>query len=169
MLFVAATSLMAPTTLLLSPQIFLFGLGMLLLVGSYILGTPAWLGLTSVQVDDSRQSQALALMQFSQGVGVVVGSALVAGIGHLLTTAEKVNERVGNKIHGHLGEAFLRGNERFLHKTQNLVSIDMWLWIAAGIFGLCLIGTLLWVREPPHLGSEADAEAAKQPLEMTGV
>jgi DHA1 family multidrug resistance protein-like MFS transporter len=168
MLGVASTSLMEPTTRLLSPQILLFGVGMLLLVGSYILGTPAWLGLTSVQVEDSRQAQALSLMQTSQGVGVVVGSALVAGIGHLLTTWEKVGERMGSKLHGHLGEAFLRGNERLLHRTENLVSIDMWLWVAAGIFGLCLVGTLLWVREPEH-HDDHKSEAAQQPLEITGV
>jgi MFS family permease len=167
MLGVAGTSLMTPTTSLLSPQILLFGLGMLLLVGSYILGTPAWLGLTSVQVEDSRQAQALSLMQTSQGVGVVVGSALVAGIGHLLTTAETFGERVGDKIGGPVGNAILRGNEKFADKTHNLVSIDMWFWVAAGIFGLCLLGTLLWVREPPH--HEHEAKANEQPLEITGV
>src|SRR5690606_2443490 len=101
----ALTSLLAPTTVLPSPQILLFGVGMLLLVGSYILGTPAWLGLTSVQVDDSRQAQALSLMQTSQGVGVVMGTAMVAGIGHLLTTWEKVGQEVGERIGGRLGDA----------------------------------------------------------------
>jgi DHA1 family multidrug resistance protein-like MFS transporter len=167
---VACTSLMAPTTVLLSPQILLFGAGMLLLVGSYILGTPAWLGLTSVQVEDSRQSLALSFMQFSQGVGVVVGSALVAGTGHMLTTWEKVGQRVGDKIGGRLGDAISEGNARFLHKTESLVSIDMWLWLAVGVFALCLVGTLLWVREPPHSEeAEEAASADQQPLEITGV
>jgi len=167
---VACTSLMEPTTNLLSPQIILFGVGMLFLVGSYILGTPAWLGLTSVQVDDSRQAQALSLMQTSQGVGVVVGSALVAGAGHLLTSWEKVGQRVGNKIGGRFGDAIIERNAHFMAKTESLVSIDMWLWIAVALFLLCLIGTLLWVREPEH---DEDAEnlaaSNQQPLEISGV
>lgn len=170
MVSVACTSLMEPTTNLLSPQILLFGVGMLFLVGSYILGTPAWLGLTSVQVDDSRQAQALSLMQTAQGVGVVVGSALVAGAGHMLTSWEKVGQRVGDKIGGKIGNAIIERNAQLLQKTESLVSIDMWLWIAVALFVLCLVGTLLWVREPPHDESaENSAAADKQPLEITGV
>jgi len=167
---VACTSLMEPTTNLLSPQIILFGVGMLFLVGSYILGTPAWLGLTSVQVEDSRQAQALSLMQTAQGVGVVVGSALVAGAGHMLTTWEKVGVRVGNKIGGKIGTAITERNALWTQKTESLLSIDMWLWIAVALFVLCLVGTLLWVREPEHDGDDENLSAAEgQPLEITGV
>jgi DHA1 family multidrug resistance protein-like MFS transporter len=167
---IALTSLFEPTRNMFSPQIVLFGAGLLLMVGSYILGTPAWLGLTSVQVEDSRQAQALSLMQTSQGVGVVIGSALVASIGHLLTSWERFGQRVGDRIGGHLGHALAHGNERFLHKTQSLVSIDMWLWIASGLFLICLLGTLVWVREPEHDATAEDAaQIAKQPLEITGV
>jgi len=167
---VACTSLMEPTTSLLSPQILLFGAGMLFLVGSYILGTPAWLGLTSVQVDDSRQAQALSLMQTSQGVGVVLGSALVAGAGHMLTTWEKVGVRVGDKIGGKIGSAIIERNTVWTQKTESLLSIDMWLWIAVILFALCLVGTLLWVREPEHdEENETLSSADEQPLEITGV
>ena len=170
MVAVACTSLMEPTTNLLSPQIILFGIGMLFLVGSYILGTPAWLGLTSVQVDNSRQAQALSLMQTSQGVGVVVGSALVAGAGHMLTSWEKVGQRVGDKIGGKIGDAIIERNAHFMAKTESLVSINMWLWVAVALFALCLVGTLLWVREPDHEdNAEHLASAEKQPLEISGV
>jgi len=60
MVLVAVTGLMPSTESLVSPQLALFGVGMLLLIGSYILGTPAWLGLTSLQVGSAQQSQALS-------------------------------------------------------------------------------------------------------------
>ncbi|MDF2440601.1 MAG: transporter, family, multidrug resistance protein [Abditibacteriota bacterium] len=164
MLMVASTSLMPATTDLTSLPLALFGGGMLLLVGSYILGTPAWLGLTSVQVDDSKQAQALSLMQTAQGVGVVFGTAMVASAGHLLTRWDKVKLVVTEKM---------PKVAQVLHwktDTIDIVPIDRWLWAAVAIFVLCLIGTLLWVREPEHAqGSEEQAKGAKQPLEITGV
>lgn len=161
MTLIAFTSLFPPSTVLLSPQILLFGAGLLLMVGSYILGTPAWLGLTSVQVEDSRQAQALSLMQTAQGVGIVLGSALVASAGHLLTRWEMATKEVTEKF------------PKLLHwkfQAYDVVPIHAWLWIAAGLFALCLVGTLLWVREPQH-DSEAEdaAKVSKQPLEITGV
>lgn len=153
MVAVASTSLMAPTTDIFSLQILLFGAGMLLLVGSYILGTPAWLGLTSVQVEDGRQAQALSLMQTSQGVGVVIGSALVASAGHLLTRWEYVKEVVSHK--------FPKVPELLHWKLEayDLVPIHIWLWIAAAFFAVCLAGTLRWVREVEHDEDEEDDEA----------
>lgn len=162
MVLVATTGLMAPTHNLFSGQIVLFGAGMLLMVGSYILGTPAWLGLTSVQVDNSRQAQALSLMQTSQGVGVVIGTALVASGGHLMTRWDKVRLVVGAKY---------PNVAQILHwkvETRDSVPIDRWLWAAAIIFALCLIGSLLFVREPEHAESEGISRD-KQPLEITGV
>lgn len=162
MLMVAATSLLAPTENLVSPQIALFGVGMLLLVGSYILGTPAWLGLTSVQVGNAQQAQALSLMQTSQGVGVVIGTALVASAGHLMTRWHAVQHKITDKLP--------QIEKIWKPSTHDSVPIDRWLWWAALIFFLCLIGTLIWVREPEHDAErEEAAEASQQPLEITGV
>jgi MFS family permease len=162
MLMVAATSLLAPTQNMVSPQIALFGGGMLLLVGSYILGTPAWLGLTSVQVGDRQQAQALSLMQTSQGIGVVIGTGLVASAGHLLTRWHQVQEQITDK--------YPQVERIWKQSTHDTVPIDRWLWAAALIFGLCLIGTWLFVREPAHEPDrEEGAEASQQPMEITGV
>jgi MFS family permease len=164
MTMIAMTSLFAPTRELFTPQVLLFGAGLLLMVGSYILGTPAWLGLTSVQVEDARQAQALSLMQTSQGVGVVLGSAMVASAGHLLTRWDHVKVEVATKF---------PKVPKLLHwkfEAHDVVPIHTWLWIAAGLFALCLVGTLLWVREPQHGESaEESAKVDKQPLEITGV
>ena len=164
MICVATTSLMAPTHHLLSSQIVLFGLGMLLMVGSYILGTPAWLGLTSVQVDDARQGQALSLMQTAQGVGIVFSMALVASGGHLLTRWDKVKLVVGEK-YPKVASAL-----HWKFESHDTIPIHLWLWLAALIFVLCLIGSILVVREPEHSDSEDDKNrSARQPLEITGV
>jgi DHA1 family multidrug resistance protein-like MFS transporter len=162
MLLVAVTGLMEQTRSMLSPQILMFGAGMLLMIGSYILGTPAWLGLTSVQVDNSRQAQALSLMQTSQGVGVVVGTALVASAGHLLTRWDHVKDVVNEKYPEVVQALHLKMT------TADAVPIDRWFWAAAVIFALCLAGSLLFIREPEHASSDDDA-SAKQPLEITGV
>jgi DHA1 family multidrug resistance protein-like MFS transporter len=164
MTMIALTSLFAPTRVLLSLPVILFGGGLLLMVGSYILGTPAWLGLTSVQVEDARQAQALSLMQTSQGVGVVLGSALVASAGHLLTRWDHVKVEVAEKF------PKVPGWLHWKFEAHDVVPIHVWLWIAAGLFALCLIGTLLWVREPRHDDLAEDAaQVSKQPLEITGV
>jgi DHA1 family multidrug resistance protein-like MFS transporter len=165
MALIAMTSLFAPLEkVVFGLPVVLFGLGLLLMVGSYILGTPAWLGLTSVQVEDSRQGQALSLMQTAQGVGVVLGSALVAGAGHLLTRWDRVKVGVAHK---------LPKLSQMLHwkfEAHDVVPIHTWLWIATGLFALCLIGTLIWVREPKHETEAEDAaKGNKQPLEITGV
>lgn len=160
MAMVAVTGQMAPTENLISPQIGLFGFGMLLLVGSYILGTPAWLGLTSVQVPDTKQAQALSLMQTSQGIGVVLGTALVASAAHLLVRWEHVKDVVTVKM---------PKVAQILHfKSYDSVPIDRWLWAACFIFALCLVGTLIWVREP-ETASDDKASSARQPMEITGV
>ena len=165
MLMIALTSLFAPLEhVVFSTQIVLFAGGLLFMVGSYILGTPAWLGLTSVQVEDSRQAQALSLMQTAQGVGVVLGSALIASAGHLLTRWDRVKVEVAEKF---------PKIPHLLHwkfEAHDVVPIHTWLWIGVGVFALCLIGTLLWVREPQHaIDAEDAAKRSKQPLEITGV
>jgi len=111
-----------------------FGVGMLLLAVSFILGTPAWLGLTSLQVHDHRQAEALSLMQTAQGIGVVLGLSTVAAAGHLMTQWHKAH---GDQMTQHL-------------KSVDAVPISVWLYVCVAVFALCLIGTLLWVREPEH-------------------
>jgi len=148
MTFIAATSLFEPDMRAVSPSISLFAVGMLLMIASYILGTPAWLGLTSLQVDETKQGKALSLMQTAQGLGIVLASILVASAGHFLSTWKVTRGRI----------------------TEDAIPINMWLWLAAGIFFLCFIGTLLYVREPDHTESaEEEADAAKQSLEISGV
>ncbi len=166
MMLVALTGLMSPTSNMISAPIALFGIGMLLLVGSYILGTPAWLGLTSLQVGSTQQSQALSLMQTSQGVGVVIGAGLVATAGQLLIKIDTVKGKIMQHYPKPTG---------FLHwhapRFVDSVPIDRWFWAAAGVFALCLVGALLFVRDPKYIEGNADDghSSAKQPLEITGV
>ncbi len=157
MICIALTSRFAPTTDLTSFPVALFGFGMLAMIVSYILGTPAWLGLTSLQVDDKKQAQAMSLMQTSQGLGVVFAFALVAVSGHLMTTADKVRARLRHQ-----------DVTQIVETTKDAVPLSVWFWLAAGIFVLCLIGTLLFVRETTH-ESENDEVAAQAPLEIKGV
>jgi len=166
MLMLSITSLMPPAReSLLSLPVFCFGGGVLLLATSYILGTPAWLGLTSLQVDDRNQAKALSLMQTAQGLGVVLAFGTVASAGHLMTQWSKVKQMVSN------GAAALQHRvPEVLDKSKDTVPLSVWFWIATGIFALCLIGTLLFLREPEHSeAAEEAAESAKQPLEITGV
>jgi len=166
MLLVAVTSLMNPTTSLLSPPLLTFGLGMMFLIGSFILGTPAWLGLTSVQVPDTRQAQALSLMQTAQGVGVVIGLGLVAFAGHLLTGWKSQVHKLQDRLHHNVPQSPVD----MPALSTDVVPLSVWLWAAAVVFALCLIGTLLFVREPPHsLHAEEEAARDKQPLEITGI
>ncbi|RYG56886.1 MFS transporter [bacterium] len=151
MAMIASTSRFAPTKDLTSLPVALFGLGIGAMVVSYILGTPAWLGLTSLQVDDKKQAQAMSLMQTAQGFGVVVAFALVASAGHLMTSMEKVRAQIS---HAEV-------------KMVDTVPLSAWFWLAAGIFVVCLIGTLLWVREVVH--HDSDAAAAEAPLEFKGL
>jgi MFS family permease len=150
MIFIASTSRFAPTKDLTSLPVALFALGIGAMVVSYILGTPAWLGLTSLQVDDKKQAQAMSLMQTAQGFGVVVAFALVASAGHLMTSVEKVRARIS---HADV-------------KVVDAVPLSVWFWLAAGIFVACLIGTLLWVREEVH--HDGETAAAEAPLEIKG-
>ena len=53
MIGIAGSSLFHPTVGLHHASLYIFGLGMVAMIVSYILGTPAWLGLTSLQVPDS--------------------------------------------------------------------------------------------------------------------
>ncbi|MDQ3814264.1 MAG: MFS transporter [Armatimonadota bacterium] len=161
MLLVAITNGMAVNQRHVAEMV--FGVGMLLLVASYILGTPAWLGLTSLQVEHERQAEALSLMQTAQGVGVVIGLGVVASAGHLLTQVQRVNV----KIYAHKPHVMILPEK---WRTLDTVPISVWLYVATAVFVLCLIGTLLVVREPAHsLEAEEDAASAKQPLEITGV
>jgi hypothetical protein len=44
------------------------------------------------------------------------------------------------------------------------------MYVATAVFAVCLVGTLLWVREPEHSPeAEQAAKSAQQPLEITGV
>jgi MFS family permease len=169
MFLAASTSWMAPNGSAFSLPLAVFSIGLLLMAASYILGTPAWLGLTSLQVGDARQAQTLSLMQTAQGVGVVIGSALVASAGHVIG-------RMGHwRMIRHLPMSKLRhqiGSHFKLHilHAQDVIPITVWLWLACILFALCLVGTLLWVREPEHdEHAEDEAKSIKQPLEITGV
>lgn len=155
MLSIALSSLSPPTRDLSSLPVALFGLGMGAMVISYILGTPAWLGLTSLQVDDKKQAQALSLMQTAQGFGVVVAFALVASAGHLMTTAQKVRARL------HHQDA-----AQVLQVSKDAVPLSVWFWLAALVFVVCLVGTLLFVRENGERVADA---AAQSPLEVQGM
>lgn len=165
MVCVALTGLLPPAEHVPPLQLALFGLGMMLMVGSYILGTPAWLGLTSIQVGPTQQSQALSLMQTAQGFGVVIGTGLVASGGQLLIRLDTVKGGFMDKYPKVAG--FLHLHEP---KFVDTVPIDRWFWAAAGIFLVCLVGALLFVREPEHAeDSEDKNRSARQPLEITGV
>ena len=156
MLCIAASSLFTPDKRPLSPSLGLFGAGVGMMIFSYIMGTPAWLGLTSLQVDETKQARALSLMQMSQGVGVVVAYILVASGGHLLTTVEKVRAKIRHQ-----------DAVQIIEKTGDAVPLSAWFWFAAAVFVVCLFGTLRYVREVAH--HEDDEAAAKQPLEMKGL
>ena len=161
MAIVAATSFFEPTTKLFSLPVGVFGFGLLLLIASYILGTPAWLGLASVQVDEAHQAKVLSLMQTAQGVGVVLGSGMVMTSSALLVRSEKAYMALDKKLPGlHLSE---RG-ARFVE--MDAVPIAFWLWAAALVFLLCLCGTLLWVREPEQMLGNVDLQ---QPPTLTEV
>ncbi len=133
----------------------LFGFGMLAMVISYILGTPAWLGLTSLQVDDKKQAQALSLMQTAQGFGVVVAFALVASAGHLMTTADKVRARFRQE-----------DVAQVIDVTRDAVPLSVWFWLSTAVFLICLVATLLFVRESGE--HDDDQAAAEAPLEIKG-
>lgn len=141
-----------------------FGVGMLLLALSYILGTPAWLGLTSLQVDDHRQAEALSMMQTAQGTGVVIGLGSVAAAGHLLTQWHKVGKVLLS--HGVDIPQRLHFYHHFHFQSFSKVPINIWLYVCVAVFTLCLIGTLLWVREPDH---PAGNEGTVHPLELNEV
>jgi len=173
MLLVALTSLMTPSSSLLSPPLMLWSVGLLLLSGSYILGTPAWLGLTSLQVDDARQGQTLSMMQTAQGVGIVVASAVVASAGNLLTRWDLVRASLHERFPRlpHIRLPFRpRSEEPLVFRAHDVIPITLWLWLSLALFALCLVGVLLWVHEPPHSPeAEENAKGDKQPLELSGV
>lgn len=125
------------------------------MVISYILGTPAWLGLTSLQVDDKKQAQALSLMQTAQGFGVVVAFALVASAGHLMTTADKVRARFRQE-----------DVAQVIDVTRDAVPLSVWFWLSTAVFLICLVATLLFVRESGE--HDDDQAAAEAPLEIKG-
>ena len=156
MLCIASSSLFAPDKSVFSLSLAIFGAGMGMMIVSFILGTPAWLGLTSLQVDETKQARALSLMQTSQGLGVVTAYILVASAGHLLTTVEKVKGRIRHE-----------DVTAIVERTKDSVPLSMWFWVAAAIFIVCLIGTLLYVRDVAH--HEDDEASAKQPLELKGL
>jgi MFS family permease len=161
MILIASSSLFEPTENLLSAPVLIFAIGVLTMAASYILGTPAWLGLTSLQVDDRKQAQALSLMQTAQGIGVVVALFVVGAAGHFMSTFQKL----GNVVRQHRHQTL-----HTIEAVQDPVPLSVWFWIATAVFLLCLVGTLLWVREPPHdEHAEAMAKSAEQPLEISGV
>ncbi len=135
MIGIAGSSLFKPTVGLHHLSLYVFGLGMMAMIVSYILGTPAWLGLTSLQVPDSKQAQALSLMQTAQGLGVVAAYIAVASAGHFLSGFQKLQGRMRHPIKIVIPDA---------------MPLSMWFWIALAVFALCLVGTLLFVKEPHH-------------------
>jgi len=144
------------------PVEWVFGVGMLFLAISYILGTPAWLGLTSLQVPDHQQAEALSMMQTAQGVGVVIGLGSVAAAGHLLTQWHKVGKVLSR--HGVHFPKHFHFPEHF--QSVNTVPISVWLYVCVVVFLLCLIATLMWVREPEHPeNSEEDTTSLHQPVD----
>ncbi|HEX8833999.1 MAG TPA: MFS transporter [Abditibacteriaceae bacterium] len=162
MLCISLTSLMPRTTELVSFPVALFGFGVTLMIVSFILGTPAWLGLTSLQVDSSRQAQALSLMQTAQGVGVVIAFSLVTFAGYWMTQWKKVGARLHHEA--------MPDATQLAVVSKDAVPLSVWFWLSTVVFFLCMIGTLIWVREPEHDDrAEELAASAKQPLEITGV
>ena len=157
MLLIASTSLFAPDKSAVSPSLLMFGVGIGMMIISYILGTPAWLGLTSLQVDETKQARALSLMQTSQGVGVVCAYILVSSAGHIMATYAQVKDRIR---HEEVANAAAK-------VVEDTIPLSLWFWVAAAIFVVCLVGTLLYVREVKH--HEDDQASAKQPLEMKGL
>ena len=156
MLCIAGSSLFTPDKRPISPSLALFGAGVGMMIFSYIMGTPAWLGLTSLQVDETKQARALSLMQMSQGVGVVIAYILVASGGHLLTTVDRVKAKIRHE-----------DAVRVIEKTGDAMPLSVWFWFAAIVFVVCLIGTLLYVRET--VNHDDDQASAKQPIEMKGL
>lgn len=151
-----------------SPAIVLFVVGLLGLVASFILGTPAWLGLTSLQVDESQQGRALSLMQGAQGLGIVIGFALVASIGQVMAQWQVLKELVGVVIPGN--DFIQRRAAMTASRAHDPIPIEVWLWASAALFAVCLIGTLRYVSDtkPDSVPDEERSEAARQPLEVTG-
>jgi MFS family permease len=168
MLLVAFTSRMEPTTQMLSWPVAIFSVGLLFLVASYILGTPAWLGLTSLQVDEKHQGKAMSLMQTSQGVGLVFGAGLVMSAGALLVRSERLYKAIDERWPRlHLSERFAERGVAFVE--LDTLPISFWLWAAVGVFFLCLVGTLLWVREPEHHENLSGSVEAQKPATLTEV
>lgn len=156
MLMIASSSLFAPNTAAVSPPLLIFGAGVGLMIVSFILGTPAWLGLTSLQVDETKQARALSLMQTSQGVGVVIAYILVASAGHFMATYAKVKGKIRHQ-----------DAQTVIETAQDTIPLSLWFWFSAALFVLCLIGTLLYVRDvKDHKDDEA---SAKQPIEVKGL
>jgi len=143
MLGIAGSSLFHPTHGLVHLSLFIFGAGMILMITSYILGTPAWLGLTSVQVDETKQAQALSLMQAAQGVGVVIAYITVASAGHFLAGFQKIQHKMKHPIKIVIPDS---------------APVSMWFWLALAVFFLCFIGTIFFVKEPTPLPNSSQEE-----------
>ncbi len=156
MLCIAGSSLFAPDKSVFSLSLAIFGAGMGMMIVSFILGTPAWLGLTSLQVDETKQARALSLMQTSQGLGVVTAYILVASAGHLMASYAKIKDKIRHQE-----------TQTVIQTAQDTIPLSLWFWVAAAIFVVCLVGTLLYVRDVAH--HEDDEASAKQPLEMKGL
>ena len=156
MLLIAGSSLFAPDKRPLSLPLGMFGAGVGMMIFSYILGTPAWLGLTSLQVDETKQARALSLMQASQGIGVVVAYLLVASAAHFMATYAKVKGKIRHQ-----------DAQTIVQTAQDVFPLSLWFWFAAAVFVVCLIGTLLYVRDVAH--HDDDQASAKQPLEIKGL
>jgi len=94
----------------------------------------------------------------------VIGTALVATAGQLLIRLDTVK--------GSLMQHYPKPTELLRWHAPRFVDsvpIDRWFWAAAGIFALCLVGALLFVREPEHSENSDSNAGSKQPLEITGV
>ena len=139
----------------------IFLAGGLLLVLSYIVGTPAWLGLTSLQVDDRSQGKVLSLMQTAQGFGVVAALGIVGCGAAIMAWQARVDmrfHRVMSHLHHHPQPLVLALPSK-LHDT---VPLSVWFWGSTFVYFLVFVGSVLWVREPAHL-EEGGADRAGTP------
>ena len=54
-----------------------------------------------------------------------------------------------------------------IEAAKDTIPLSLWFWFAAAIFVICLIGTLLYVRDVAT--HDDDDASAKQPIEVKGL
>jgi len=148
-LLISLSSMYPPNHHQFSQPLEIFIAGGLLLVLSYIVGTPAWLGLTSLQVDDRSQGKVLSLMQTAQGLGVVAALGIVGCGAAIMAWQARVEIRfhhVMSHLHHHVRPLVLALPPK-LHDT---VPLSVWFWGSTCIYFVVFLGTVFVVREPAH-------------------